>query len=124
MPYRPPSACTVPGCPNLTHSGKCPAHRAAQQRNSDQQRGSAAARGYGSPRWQAIRRAQLDREPACALCGLTADVADHYPRSRRDLVAAGVADPDDLAHLRSLCRSCHSRETARHQPGGWNAQPR
>jgi hypothetical protein len=47
-------------------------------------------------------------------------VPDHHPRSRRELIAAGVADPDADEYLRPLCAPCHNPETARNQPGGWN----
>ncbi|AHH98316.1 hypothetical protein KALB_4954 [Kutzneria albida DSM 43870] len=43
-------------------------------------------------------------------------VADHYPKSRRELVAAG-ADPNDPQHGRGLCVACHNAQTARLQPG-------
>jgi 5-methylcytosine-specific restriction protein A len=46
--------------------------------------------------------------------------ADHWPLSRRELTEQGL-DPDDPRHGRGLCARCHSSETARHQPGGWNA---
>lgn len=47
------------------------------------------------------------------------NVADHYPESRKELLERGVKDPDYPEFLRGLCRSCHSRETAKYQPGGW-----
>ena len=53
------------------------------------------------------------------LCGQVATVADHYPDDRRALVAKGL-DPNDPDHGRGLCASCHSKETAKFQPGGWN----
>jgi 5-methylcytosine-specific restriction protein A len=46
--------------------------------------------------------------------------ADHWPLSRRQLAAQGM-NPNDPKHGRGLCTPCHSRETARDQPGGWNA---
>lgn len=62
----------------------------------------------------------LDRDPICVLCLLAAStVADHYPLSRRDLIASGL-DPNDPAAGRGLCSSCHSRYTTEAQPGGWN----
>ena len=54
-----------------------------------------------------------------SLCNDIATVADHWPTSRRDLIAKGK-DPNDPNHGRGLCASCHGRETAAHQPGGWN----
>jgi 5-methylcytosine-specific restriction protein A len=68
----------------------------------------------------------LERDALCVLCagvGVTrlSEVADHYPLSRRELVAADL-DPNDPAHGRGLCKPHHDRETAVHQPGGWNAR--
>ncbi|MEU8131949.1 hypothetical protein [Streptodolium elevatio] len=58
------------------------------------------------------------------LCAHPATVADHFPSSRRQLIAAGVADPDAPERLRALCSPCHNRETAKRQPGGWAAERR
>jgi len=89
-------------------------------------------RGYGSGHWRTQRRACLRRDPTCAChdvkhghswtCLAPSTVADHYPRSRRELVDAGVPDPDALVNLRGLCASCHSKSTANtpSQQGGWN----
>ncbi|MFR9796619.1 holin [Streptomyces sp. MS06] len=109
--------CTVPGCPEYTQGGRCPEHRKV----AEQQRGSARQRGYGSRHEKRFRPAVLARDPVCTLCGREPSVhADHHPLSRRELEAQGL-DPDDPRHGRGLCGPCHSRETARHQPGGWNA---
>jgi 5-methylcytosine-specific restriction protein A len=48
----------------------------------------------------------------CVDCGRPATTADHAPVSRRDLVAAGVTDPDADRFLQSRCTPCHSRRTA------------
>lgn len=81
-------------------------------------RPTAAQRGYDA-RWQCRRKRYLASHPICALCPHPAKVADHYPRSRRQLIADGVRDPDADAYLRPLCTNCHNKETAKHQPGGW-----
>jgi 5-methylcytosine-specific restriction protein A len=67
-------------------------------------------------------RGQVGAHPWCVLCSKTVTVADHFPESRRGLVARGVSDPDAWSRLRPLCTSCHNRETAKHQPGGWAAE--
>lgn len=115
--------CPVPGCPTLTASGRCDNHR----RESDKARGTAADRGYkGRGHTRRFRPGVLERDQLCVLCdaeGLPptlATVADHWPLSRRELVDRGL-DPDDPQHGRGLCKRHHDRETARHQPGGWNA---
>lgn len=107
--------CSTPGCPELTTGGRCDQHR----QQAEQARGTAASRGYNA-RWRRRRTAYLQRNPICRLCHGLATVADHWPTSRRDLVAQGAADPDADHQLRPLCAPCHSKETAQHQPGGWH----
>lgn len=106
--------CPTPGCPELTDGGRCPNCRTT----ADRARGTAAQRGYTSPGHKRFRRLVLERDRLCVLCGKVATVADHWPTSRRDLLAAGL-DPNDPNRGRGLCASCHGKETARHQPGGF-----
>lgn len=75
---------------------------------------------YTTRWWRERRLIYLSDHPLCLLCAAPATVPDHYPLSRRALVAAGVADPDADERLRPLCKSCHDKSTARRQPGGWN----
>lgn len=97
--------------------GKCDGCQA----EAEQRRGSASSRGYGHQHRTRFRAAVLARDVTCVLCHHAPAVhADHHPRSRRELVDAGL-DPDDPKRGRGLCGPCHSSETARHQPGGWNA---
>ena len=51
----------------------------------------------------------------------SATVADHWPLTRRELVAAGL-DPDHPARGRGLCAPCHAKATALdpRTRGGWN----
>lgn len=115
------TVCTVPGCPTLVAGGgRCDDCK----RQADQARGSAAQRGYAGKTWRTARAATLQRDPVCVICHTAeSTVADHYPTSRRDLVAMKVPNPDHPSRLRGLCSSCHSRETTRAQPGGWNQRP-
>lgn len=120
MPRRPRPPCSVPGCPELTpRGGRCPAH----EREANQDRASRGGAVY-TTRWQRIRRAYLYANPWCLLCGRAAKVADHFPLSRRELIAWGEPNPDAPKHLRSLCVVCHNRETAKRQPGGFAAEAR
>ena len=114
--------CSRPGCPTVVEtSGRCPDCRAQVART--RRATDPMQRAYTSPRHRRFRRLVLKRDPQCVLCGAVASVADHYPVSRRDLVAQGL-DPDDPARGRGLCASCHGRETATNpdQAGGWNAR--
>lgn len=115
--YKP---CSRPGCPELTTSGRCDSCR----RDADaQRRARPDQQAYNSPQWRRRRAAYLAVNLFCALCRAPSTVADHYPISRRDLVDMGVPGPDAPERLRPLCKPCHSRETARHQPGGWADRP-
>jgi 5-methylcytosine-specific restriction protein A len=112
------SICSTPGCPNTTRSGRCETCTKA----ADKARGTASERGYGGAGHRRFRREVLARDPICVLCHLEpSTVADHYPLSRRELEAQGL-DPNDPQHGRGLGKRCHDRETAKNQPGGWNAR--
>ena len=102
----------MPGCTELTDSGRCVVHAAKAERV----RGNSTQRGYGSRHETSFRAEVLRRTPWC-LCGKRANVADHYPRTRRQLVALGL-DPNDPQYGRGLCESCHNRHTGLTSPGG------
>jgi 5-methylcytosine-specific restriction protein A len=107
--------CSTPGCPTIYDgtASRCPAHRRA----ADKARGN---RGYQSAGHRAFRDAVLARNPVCVICRLApSTVADHYPRSRKELITLGL-NPNDPQYGRGLCAADHNRETAIHQPGGWN----
>lgn len=126
-PRRSYTICTVPGCPEYTQGGRCADHR----REAEQRRGTARQRGYGRGHETRFRRGVLARDPKCKCtgcgscsrteqqCERDSEHADHWPKDRRELVAEGL-DPNDPARGRGLCGPCHSAQTARHQPGGWN----
>ena len=109
--------CSTHGCPNLIPQGssRCP----DCDRRADKARGT---RGYQTAGHRRFRRVVLTRDPLCVVCReAVSTVADHWPISRRDLVAQGL-DPNDPSRGRGLCHRCHSRATAATpgQRGGWN----
>jgi 5-methylcytosine-specific restriction protein A len=109
----------VHGCPEVYDAGegsKCERHR----READRARGTATERGYSSAGHQGFRERVLTRDPICVLCGLQlSTVADHYPKSRKELQALHL-NPNDPQYGRGLCKPCHDSSTAAAQPGGWN----
>lgn len=111
--------CSQPGCPTTypaSHGSQCPTHT----KRADHARGTATQRGYNTRGHQAFRRAVITRDPICVACHLApSTIADHYPHSRRELAELGL-NPNDPTRGRGLCKPCHDRETAHHQPGGWN----
>lgn len=119
--------CSRPGCPELVASGRC----TTCQGQADKRRGTRQERGYGKAHTNRFRPGVLRRHPLCVCedqdhghgprCLAPSTVADHYPRSRRELVATGL-DPNDPKHGRGLCKPCHDRHTAEAQPGGFLAR--
>ena len=97
--------CATDGCHQLVQAGQtwCGDCDRARERVVDERRGTAAQRGYGSRGHRRFRRLVLARDPICVLCGSIATEADHWPMSRRDLVAAGL-DPNDPVRGRGLCK--------------------
>lgn len=111
MPQRAPSACRRHGCPGLVSSGvcsRCGPLRSQVQAAHDEQRGTAAQRGYGG-RWQRLRLAFLSEHPLCAHClaaGVVTSATDvHHLKPRRD---GGL---DLASNLQAVCHACHSRVT-------------
>ena len=112
MPSKAPTACSRPGCRGLVRSGVCSICGPLRQRSAaehDEQRGTAAQRGYGG-RWQRARAMYLAKHPLCAHCqqsGRVEPATDvHHIVPRRD----GGSDAD--SNLLALCHSCHSKVTA------------
>lgn len=110
--------CTTAGCPRIVPlSGRCDEHQREYVNASARRRPSGRYNTAGHARF---RRYVLAHDPVCVLCRKAlSTVADHYPTSKRDLLATGQ-DANDPKHGRGLCKRCHDMETARHQPGGWH----
>ena len=121
MPFKPAKPCAYAGCGALTHDRYCSAHARAVARQYDQQRGSAAARGYGR-RWQRLRLQFLQRHPLCEACKAedrltAATVVDHIEPHRGDQRLFW-----DQNNWQALCKPCHDAKTAR-EDGRWGARP-
>lgn len=130
MPTAPPRAC--PRC-HQPATGRCPC-RQPQRTTAERERGSAHARGYGRRHQLRFRAPILRRDiyctctdPTCrthrdrTTCTALSTVADHWPLTRRELVARGL-DPDDPQYGRGLCKTCHDHATGTDERtrGGWN----
>lgn len=110
MPRSSPRLC--PRCRRPTR-GRCTTCLPAQRATTDRHRGSAASRGYGHHWREHIRKPYLRDHPLCVLCGALANVPDHWPETRKALIARKVRDPDDDRFLRALCDACHNTHGAR-----------
>ncbi len=117
MPTAARKACSHPGCPNKSDTGRCPDHRRQLNRQNEQRRGNAHQRGYTS-RWQKARIGFLAKHPLCAECernGTTtaATIVDHIIPHKRDWKLFWTR-----ANWQGLCKPCHDKKTAR-QDGGF-----
>ncbi len=77
-------------------------------------RPSSSRQGYGR-RWEKVRRMHLRREPLCRACRAEdrlqpAVEVDH-------IVPLGKGGTGTTENLQSLCKSCHSKKTAREDGG-------
>lgn len=103
-------ACVHPGCRGIVRDGVCSVCGPGRaSRAHDEQRGSAASRGYDR-RWRAKRLAYLRKHPLCVECagaGLTvaATDVDH-------IIAKRDGGTDDEGNLQALCHAHHSKKTA------------
>lgn len=113
------SVCTTPGCPELTWGGRCDECSAKARAL----RKSTARKGYGSA-WQRTRLAYLRAHPLCecAECEAVPMPLREAATEVDHIDGLGPLGPrgHDWSNLRALTKAHHSRETARHQPGGWN----
>ena len=114
MPRRTKKLCANPGCGRAVHGRYCEQHQAAakqarQQR--DEQRGTAASRGYGH-KWRKAREGFLKAHPLCAHCEAqgrvtAATVVDHIDPHRGDMRKFW-----DAGNWQPLCKHHHDRKTA------------
>lgn len=106
MPTLAMRPCSHPGCTALVARGsRCGAHVRTQTETNYR-------RWYQTDKWKQIRRAQLLKEPWCALClrkdqWVQATDVDHIQphRGNESLFYAGP--------FQSLCHRCHSSKTRR-----------
>lgn len=120
MPYAAKTPCRHTGCHALvSQPGFCETHRKQRQAEQDQQRGSAAERGYGY-RWQKTSKAYLKAHPLCEcpdckageLRVTVAEVVDHIVPHRGDMALFWKR-----ANWQAMSKQCHDKKTAREDGG-------
>lgn len=110
--------CQKVGCSKLTEDKYCEDHK-HQEQLYNQERGTAAQRGYDA-RWRKARARYLREHPLCKSCfeaGLViaATVVDHSVPHKGNIALFW-----DEKNWQSLCTSCHSRKTAKEDGGFGN----
>ncbi len=98
---------------NQAHSGSCPQASNGWER-WQQQRGTDAQRGYGSP-WRRLRKLIIKRDKglcqSCLIKGL-AQAGTHVDH----ITPKSQGGTNAMNNLQLLCKPCHQRKTA--QEGG------
>jgi 5-methylcytosine-specific restriction protein A len=124
MPTRAGRPCRWPGCPEIIPpqgAPYCPAHASEASRQYEAQRPSSSRRGYGA-NWRKVRAMYLARCPIC-------EDPEGQHRGGPPVLASEVHHIKPLAeggtnkfsNLQALCKSCHSRLTAK--ASGWVPRP-
>ncbi|AOZ73102.1 HNH endonuclease [Boudabousia tangfeifanii] len=110
MPRRPKTPCRWPGCPALTDARYCETHTKEADTNYRRyERDPEINKRYGST-WRKIRAQYVAKYPLCEQCeaeGRLTPVAEVH--HIRPLSHGGTHDENNLM---SLCKPCHSRQTA------------
>ena len=103
----------------MTHTTYCTTHSKQHDTAYRRQRGSSNKRGY-TYRWQKEREVYLIRNPLCENCLNKHDViraateVDHIEPHKGDMKLFWDSDNN----WQGLCKSCHSKKTAKEQRKG------
>ena len=112
MPKRPLKPCGKVGCRELTEGRYCTQHQQDVARKYEQERGSAAQRGY-DVRWRKARLVYLAKHPLCVHClndgrATVATVVDHIVPHKGNQMLFW----DGENNWQSLCEHHHNLKTA------------
>ena len=115
MPYKPKRPCSYPGCGKLTAGRYCDEHKQTAERQYNQYlRDCDTNKRYGRA-WKKLRAHFLLLHPLCEQCRnedrLTAADEVHH------ILPMANGGTNDTSNLMALCKSCHSRITAK--SGKW-----
>ena len=109
MPWKSKRPCGRPGCKELVDAGARYCARHKPTRNYD-----ASHYDY---RWRKLRTLYIAKNPLCAECEKAGRLTPATEVHHIVAVADGGSDRDE--NLQALCKSCHSRKTAKESRFGW-----
>lgn len=115
-PIRAARPCKIYGCPNLVRGAGSYCEEHKKEYSQPDPRPSSYKRGYNKE-WYIIRNNFLKDNPMCSVrgCGNKATDVDH-------ILPLRFGGTHDYANLRALCKSCHSKHTAKYGGGFGNQQ--
>lgn len=116
MPRKPKRPCSYPGCPELVDGRYCEKHNQEVNRHYNRhQRDPETSKRYGR-RWRKIRKTYITAHPLCEECKRQGKITPaeevHHIKPLSD------GGTHDYENLMSLCKSCHSKITAK-EGGRW-----
>jgi len=107
MPYKLPTPCSYPGCPEVCFQRYCPKHKTIASREYDKHSRSPDHNKTYGYRWKKLRDLYISKHPLCENCLkfgrlIPADEVHHIIPVER----GGAHNEENLV---SLCQSCHTR---------------
>lgn len=104
MPFKPLTPCAQPGCRNLTHGGRCEAHkRKAWEGNKESKRMMKGRTLQGERDWL------FSEFPLCVEC---LKVGRDTPSVIRDhIIPLAEGGEDTAGNTQALCEECHDRKS-------------
>lgn len=117
MPRKPKSPCRWSRCKELTEERYCKKHKQlAEKQYNKYQRDPHTYKRYNS-RWRLIRQLYIKEHPVCEVCEKNGVVKAVEEVHHIIPLSKGGTHSDD--NLMSLCKSCHSKITAK-EGGRWS----
>ena len=113
-PVAPKHPCGYPGCTALVGTGESRCDRHCKQEQREYNRGrkdNPFYKLYSSKAWRKVRKVKLAMDPLCERCKMKGLLKPATEVHHRIAVRDG-GDPFDVDRLESLCKPCHSRESA------------
>lgn len=109
--------CKTYGCRNFHHNvsgycDECTARYNATHPRKDDNRPSAAERGYDW-KWRKYAKDYLREHSICAICGAPATCVDHKDMTADMMMDAYGSFDYDPSHYQALCSSCNARKGVR-----------
>jgi len=116
MPWKPRSICNYPGCQTLTHDRYCEKHKKEMMKIQNER--SSKMYTY---KWRKASKEFLKKHPLCAQCQREGRLT---PATEVDHIKPHGGDRSlfwNKKNWQPLCKSCHSKKTAKEDGGFGNA---